>query len=414
MVGALLITSATPAAADESPVGTSASAGASDQLVQADLAGRQERLMALKSWIITQPGVESSGYVESVNDAKNLATTILWAGPVSAFQQAILAEAKSRGIAVTVRQRKFTRQHLIDAAQAVSSSAGKGALQGFSVTSVATLDPDFDGVVVRGSHTGVPSSALANAQAVTAKALSAQIGVDVSVGGADGTIRPSVATRSNDTAAFNAGGYMLSPSSGTTCSTGWGILLNGVYRTTTARHCWRHDYRARDGSAGYGDGLVNSSDGAARVMTTSGFYWMFDGAWNDSSGYKKTVIGYGDVSSGDSVCTSGGNSGVHCGIQVGTMCVLFNDGMGFGNICTIRGHQVNNGISNIQGDSGGPVFTLGGAGQVRATGMIQGLQGGWQNCTGVHDGGANWCSDWVLFSSARTINNALGASLRTG
>ncbi|GAA0706574.1 hypothetical protein Drose_15835 [Dactylosporangium roseum] len=370
--------------------------------------------MALKSWIITQPGVEDSGYVESVNDVANLATTVLWHGAATPFQQAIVAQARSRGIALTIKQRKFSRTQLLTAAQSAARSAGKGALTGFDVTSVATLDPDFDGVIVRGNYLGASSKTRAARDATLAKGASAQIGVDVSVAPSAGRITPAVATRSNDTAPFNAGGYMRSPSSGTVCTTGFGIWLNGVSRTTTARHCWRHDYRARDGSASYGDGLVNSGDGAARVMTTGGFYWMFDGAWNNSAGYKKTVIGYSDVSTGDLVCASGGNSGVRCAIEVRTMCVLFNDGMGFGNICTIQGHQQSNGIAAIQGDSGGPVFTLGGTNQVRATGMIQAVQGGWTNCAGVHDGGGNICSDWMLFSSMRTINNSLGASLRTG
>jgi hypothetical protein len=413
-VAALLLSSAPPAWADDAPPTISTSADASDRLVSADQIARQERLMALKSWIITQPGVEDSGYVESVNDVAHLATTILWHGAATPFQRAIVAQAKTRGIAVTVKQRKFGRSELLKAAESASRTSGKGALAGFDMTSISTLDPDFDGVVIRGNYLGASSGTRAVRDATLAKAASAQVGVDVSVAPSAGRITAAVATRSNDTAPFNAGGYMFSPSSSTVCTTGFGIVLNGVRRTTTARHCWRHDYRARDGSGGYGDGLVNSGDGAARVMTTGGFYWMFDGVWNNSAGYKKTVIGYSDVSSGDLVCASGGNSGVRCAIEVRTMCVLFNDGMGFGDVCTIQGHQQSNGIASIQGDSGGPVFTLGGANQVRATGMIQAVQGGWTNCSGVHDGGGNICSDWMLFSSMRTINNSLGASLVTG
>jgi hypothetical protein len=411
---ALVVTVTPPAWADETPSSASSAPGSSDELMPAAQVAAQNTLTQLKSWIITQPGVEASGYVESVNDWSTLSTTILWAGAPTPFLQSILDQAKSRGIKATVKQRKYTRAQLLDAADAAAKSEGKGALSGLDVASIATLDPAFDGVVIRGDYTKPSTVALATRDTATAKAAAAQIGVDVSVGASTGKIRPAVATRSNDTAAFNAGGFMLSPSTGTFCSTGFGIYYGGAYRTTTARHCWRHDYRAFSGTASYGDGLVNSGDGAARVMTTGGFYWMFDGAWNDASGYKKTVKGYSDVSSGDTVCTSGANSGVHCGIQIYTMCVLFDDLMGFGSICTIQGHQQSNGIAAIQGDSGGPVFTLAGTGQVYATGMIQAVQGGWTNCSGVHVGGGNICSDWMLFSSMRTINNSLGASLRTG
>jgi hypothetical protein len=127
------------------------------------------------------------------------------------------------------------------------------------------------------------------------------------------------------------------------------------------------------------------------------------------------VIGYGDVGMGDKVCTSGANSGVRCDIEVTYMCTLFNDGMGFGNVCTIEGHQISDTIAAAQGDSGGPVFTIVGNTQVRATGMIQAIQGTWDNCVGVRVAGpGSYCSSWVYFTSMRTINNTLGASLVTG
>ena len=51
--------------------------------------------------------------------------------------------------------------------------------------------------------------------------------------------------RDNDFAPFNAGGYMISPSNGTTCSSGFAINLSGSTRITTARHCTRNDRRHR-------------------------------------------------------------------------------------------------------------------------------------------------------------------------
>ncbi|BCJ64813.1 hypothetical protein Prubr_18340 [Polymorphospora rubra] len=395
---------------DKLPPSTVPPADSSNFLAAPD--ARQDLLMDLKSWIITQPGIEDSGYVESVNDSARLSTTLLWHGPANELQHAILAEGKRRGITVTIKQRKFSRAKLLDAASTAADSAGRGAFKDYKINSIVALDPNIDGIVVRGGQTRSSATTGPAADLAFAKAASAELGVDVTLQAA-GVITP-FATRSNDNAPFNAGGYMIA-GNGTSCSTGFGIWLNGVRRTTTARHCWQHDYRARNNSStSYGDGLVNSPDGAARVMTTAGFYWMFDGAWNNAAGYKKTVIGFSDVSTGDSVCTSGGNSGVRCGIQVERMCVLFNDGMGFGNVCTIEGHQVNNGLAAIQGDSGGPVFTTSGTNQVRATGMIQAGVDGWTNCTGVHDGGSNICSDRILFTSMRTITNSLGASLVVG
>ncbi|GAA2379216.1 hypothetical protein [Dactylosporangium salmoneum] len=413
-IAALVAAPALPAAADETPPPAGQAGDGSALLVQPALAARQDRLMQLRTWIITQPGIEDTGYIESVNDAADLSTTVLWYGPASALQDGIRKEAKRLGVSVTFKQRKYSRGQLIAAATAAFHSSGKGALAGFTLHSVGAIAADFDGIVIRGDQAGAPAAGRAALDASTAGAISAQLGVDVSITSDSGPLVAATATRDSDSPAFNAGGLMSSPSTTSFCTSGFGIILNGVARTTTARHCWQHDYKTVYSGYTYGDGLVNSPEGAARVMTAGGFYWMFDGAWNNTAGYKKTVIGYGDVGLNDLVCTSGANSGVRCNIKVTNMWVLHNDGMG-ADFWTIEGHQQNDTIAATQGDSGGPVFTTVGDTQVRATGMIQAVQKTWTNCVGVRLGTADiYCSSWVYFSSMRTINNSLGATLRTG
>ncbi|GAA2625331.1 hypothetical protein GCM10010399_65960 [Dactylosporangium fulvum] len=113
------------------------------------------------------------------------------------------------------------------------------------------------------------------------------------------------------------------------------------------------------------------------------------------------------------MCTSGANSGVRCNTKVTNMWHLTNDG--YGDIWTIEGHQQSDTIAGSQGDSGGPVFTVVNGTQVRATGMIQTVKKTWTNCVGVRYAAPDsWCSSWVYFSSMRTINESLGATLRTG
>lgn len=165
--------------------------------------------------------------------------------------------------------------------------------------------------------------------------------------------------------------------------------------------------------------MENSGDGAAKVLTASGVGLAFDGAWN-SVNYTKFVIGFGDVSDGDYVCTGGANSGEHCNIEVVNTSVSFNDGTGNGNVSTIEGEQMTSGaIAVIQGDSGGPVIALSStAGDVYAAGMIQAVAGTTSTgsaCGSVYSAGGNLCGKYVLFASMRTIVNSIsGAALVTG
>jgi len=190
----------------------------------------------------------------------------------------------------------------------------------------------------------------------------------------------------------------------------FGITINGTYRTPTARHCKGSDYNARDNSStDYGSTATHSGDGGARILTEGGSYWMFTGAWNNTSGSKKKVAGFRDVSLNDTVCTSGGNSGEHCDIKVNDMTYWWNDGDG--GFDTISGYR-SVGIAVAQGDSGGPVFTSRSDGRVGAVGMIQALNDQ-ASCPSVHDAGY-LCGKTVYFSSMRTIvNTTPGAALRT-
>jgi hypothetical protein len=370
---------------------------------------RQLRLDDFTGWILTRPETASSGYIAPIYDAAHLKMTVLWYGPVTAFKRRIAAEAARRGITLEFQSRKHSRAQTEAAARSVLETSGTGPWRGFHIDTVAGIMADYDGITVRAEPVAgfaAPAQALTDA----ARAASAQLGFDVRV--VPGTpVGAANATRSDDWPAFNAGGYMRSRSDGSTCSSGFAIVVNGSSHTTTARHCTRNDYRAKDGTNTYGAGVANSPDGAARYLSQSGSAFMFDGAWNDPNGYKKIVTGFADIGIGGLVCTSGGNSGVHCGIKVYALSVLWNDG--FGPISTIEAYQVDGGVANVQGDSGGPVLATAGPGLVHADGMIQAWVYQLSNCGSVHDPGI--CGNGVLFTSMRTIVNSIsGASLRTG
>lgn len=321
-----------------------------------------------------QPGIADSGYVESVNNAATGSTILLWHG-ISPLQQTIIDYGAKIGVAVTIQPRDYDRATLEAAAKDALTKPDQ--ISGFKITAAVAVSAEYDGVIIEGTATQ---------QSVTATRLSARklmLPVPATNGAPAVNVRaklvageapkPLTATRENDSAPFNAGGFMLDPTMpghrAQTCSTGFAIKQNGITFTTTARHCHLHHYRAYDGTASYGDGVVNSGDGAGRQLNARGSKLMFDGAYNNAAGYTKTVIGYGAVSIGDDVCTSGGNSGVHCGTKIDAAGVMANDG--FSTVSTIRATASGTASAATFGDSGGPVFITAGTGQVRAVGMIQ-------------------------------------------
>ncbi|WP_300606118.1 hypothetical protein [Trebonia sp.] len=345
----------------------------------------------------------------------------MWSGPVTAFLSNIIQEGRQLGIPVTVQERKYSLQQLRAAIAAVWEQAANGEWAGFNISAIAAISATEDGLTVDGQYTS--SSAVTRAPQVRTLSTSV-LGIPVHID--PGVVYTPTGTRDSDVSPFNAGDYMVSQSTGDTCSTGFAIEIGGVDYTETARHCDHADFVARDdygesapADQQYGTTLELSSDGGARVLTGNGFPWMFNHGYNSST--TSVVIGYGNVGLNDLVCTEGGNSGEHCNVEVTNMLVSLNDG--YGNpFETIQGTQETVGaIAVMQGDSGGPVMTLTNTetGEVNAAGMIQAgndeVGTGAADCGPAYDYGSNICYTNVLFSSELTIVNSIeGASLVTG
>lgn len=373
---------------------------------------RQEALMSFKTWLVELPGIKESGFVESANSAATNSTTLLWAGS-SPLQDVARAEAAKRGITLTVKPVRYTRADLRKASDAVWATKKSPQWNGFIIHGVVGTDMSHDGIIVQGHYEGTSESEaqarLASASAY-ARSLSDAV-VDVRI------TAPQVnTTRGNDTAPFNAGGMMRSrPGTIGHCTSGFAIWLNGEARSTTARHCNDIPFEVwdnRDLSYGYHQMVVPGS--GAAVLNSRGYFWMFDGAWNDPNSYHKTVVGYADLSEGDWICTSGAMSGVHCEIEVQNLLHAYNDGQGV--FWTISARQLGDGVAVARGDSGGPVlvpYSTNGWTTVGAAGMNQ-----WgtetRACGSVRT--ATTCYNWVGFTSMRTMVEEIGpsASLRTG
>ena len=392
----------------------------------------QTRLDDFGTWIRAQPGAESNGYLGQVNDPASLSVKLLWHAHDGLLTK-VLAEAKARGITVTVVPRSANAKQVSAAANAVLAHAAKLAKQGVTVNSVTIISEDTDGIVVNASFSGdlaLPASAPA-AQSVKVKANrkavadgeAAAVGVPVTLVEGDAPTMYT-ATRTNDTSPFNAGGLMASSvKSGNVpttsyCSSGFGVNYAGKAHTTTARHCSPPSgaWKAFGGSASYGSATATDNVDAVIILSAAGGGRVFDGAWNDSTGYYKLVKHVSNINVGDYVCTSGGNTGVHCNIRVSAFTSI-KDGVGSNQYFVVAvGNQMSLGmIAAAQGDSGGPVFTVD-AGSSTNRGAAGIIQAGGPNaayCGSVAVAGVV-CSTVVYFTPMSYFLNYMHATLITG
>jgi len=405
-----------------------ASVGDSFELMRSDLGldgmKNQEDLNSFRGWLNSQEGIFDTGFYEAAVDIPSRTITLLWNGS-SPLQAAAQREASLRGLTAVIKAIPYTKSQ-VDRAVASLPGTDLATPQGaFHVTSAGGPVLNDDRLAVAGYFTTQPSMAAATSSITTAQVAvdSGAAGVAASVSsrtGMDalvtlGSAPANFSTRSTDTSAFNAGG-MMRGTGNSFCTSGFGIWINGTAHTTTARHCNHTPYAAWSlASSVYGSNYTTSGIGLASVLTGAGLYWMFDGTWDNSAGYHKTVNALADVSLGSHVCESGANSGVHCNLVVDQMNESFNDGLG-GAVTTIRVHQATSGqIAGAQGDSGGPIFIPNTDGlHVWAVGMLQGSNETLSSsCGSLHV--AQLCSEYIEFTSERTIINSIsGASLRTG
>ena len=380
----------------------------------------QETLGKLISWTLEQPEVAKSGYIAQVNDAANLSVRLLWHGEDDLLTAAI-AKAADLGITVSVEQRPYSLTEIASIAYTLLDAKDSFRAVGFDITAVEGVAADSADISVLGFPTESARSitgendALGAAEALAQKLTPAS--VTVSTDGAD--IGLTNGSRSDPAPPFWAGSSMERYIAPTTdiCTTGFSIMYQGLPRATTARHCDALPYSTPNGSYSYGNSITTSSDGALRVLQSTGGARMFDGPWNvgANTGLDKGLYGLYDVGLNGVICTSGSISGSHCNLKVTNMAVFINDG--YGNVSTISATQQTAGqIAVAGGDSGGPVFIPyypPGDYNVSAVGIMQAGRDGTTNCGPVKFTGID-CYRTVLFTSMRTaLNNLPSSSLLT-
>jgi hypothetical protein len=207
------------------------------------------------------------------------------------------------------------------------------------------------------------------------------------------------------------------------CTTGFPVLKNGQARLLSARHCavknnlWddvtgdpltnaRRDARTRP----VDDTMIIDPDGGTQGRVSGGF----GNAARASTNYTFDVAGAGSPSRNAKLCTSGANSGMHCGLTVldSTMqtwaCGRDNC---HGWRARVGVRRALRGLAAAGGDSGGPVFQIRRYGQVSARGIIYGGSDS-VRCRDVRWSVTN-CYATVWFTDIERVLRGWGASIQT-
>jgi hypothetical protein len=427
----------------------------------------QLALDEFKSWLMDQPGIYENGYLESIHDRKTKTATLMWAGN-SPLQTKAITEASHRGIVLKIQPRKYSKMRLSAAINRLWQHADDPAWNGLKIGDIGFADPKYDGLQVhlydprahstetQQRNTNTPQDLALIARKMTASANAIPLKktatlpsdssppsatpdseiADILVSIAPEPLISANATRGSDYPPWNSGGAMQKGGTTQICSSGFGLRQpgTGYTYTTTAQHCdpgaksqlhstwW---YRADDLQLSYGKYSpanvdvynTNPGDGGGAIaLTGSASTAMFDGAWNDANGYSKQTTVTRDVGIGDEdICTSGANTGVHCGLKV-TGSTSWDDGESNFEVTllSLMNYRLGD-IAAGPGDSGGPVLTplLDGT-RVRMVGMIQGGTGMVVPCPSMRKVEPG-CTDGVAITTTRSIIqsfNSYGAGVR--
>lgn len=351
----------------------------------------------------------------SAISVETMTISLLWHGPDSTVMSR-MQRLIPTGIRLEMENYPYDRREMDAAVDRVWSLAPQlEAESGFRVDTIRGVDRDSGSIEVLGAYPadkeGRPTVGTTQARLTQEVSAATDGHVPVRVTAhAPESVALATAGRQTDTSPFNAGAYFID-GNGIPCSSGFGIIYQGSYRSTTARHCDNTSYRPRGGTSYTYNGVTKVDAGTGiKIVSSAGSSKAFIGAYSSNSYKPVSKLVY--VSLNAYVCTSGGNSGEHCGIKITDMSNSVSDG--YGSFYNIEGTQTStSAIAVAGGDSGGPVQVNATATSIGAVGIIQ-YQRNWRtsNCPAMRD--ADACGMIVGFSSIHSMFNNTGASLRTG
>ncbi|HZM75462.1 MAG TPA: hypothetical protein VFC19_07030 [Candidatus Limnocylindrales bacterium] len=291
-----------------------------------ELTEAQDKLNGAADHILS---AESPGYAGTVAAPENGALYVYWSGPVPADAQ---ERARETGVPVKFLQARFSAEEL--AHEVLRLGADER---------VFTAMPDVDG-----SGIAVSVGNDADRDAILAEAL---LPLSVTV-----ERPPSLLyDRQNDITPYWGGARWDNRSTGSYCSTGFGVNFFGQQKMLTAGHCGANGNIARIGNATQPNTTlsldVNPRDTLMidRPVGRSFAGRIYSGGIYSSSSYR--VVGGAPDYVGNWVCTGGARTGQHCNAQVRAVNVSV---LGISPL-TFAVAGVNTCVA-APGDSGGPVF----------------------------------------------------------
>ncbi|MBU2665561.1 hypothetical protein KOI35_18795 [Actinoplanes bogorensis] len=167
--------------------GRGAPAGAGDPgpvaSAESDAVWQRELVLAdLERWIQARPGIGTSGFLKTTTEPQAGSVVVDWHGPADQVQRQILDEARRRDIPLTVRLRKYTPADIERASARIEAiGAGTGLFENFKPEAFGDFGSEFDGITLQGEHIRPPAEGVPAADAALAQALSAAVGVAVTI-----------------------------------------------------------------------------------------------------------------------------------------------------------------------------------------------------------------------------------------
>lgn len=346
-----------------------------------------------------------------VVDESLLTVDYWWKGEVPADLQQLLNEVRGP-VTVTAHAANFSQAEMQAAGNRVFAASRAKALP-----PVTRVDLPMEGT---GIGVGIAPGKLLNP--ATTKVLAGEVAaMPVTVSELPA---PNPMSRQNDSDPWLGGSAMslTTNPANADCSTAFSVIVGaGDGRLLSAYHCDpTSNFAWRDGA---GDPLTLGAmdvDGAPSydsmlidpIGGTDGY--VYGGPWFAVSGdarYKLGVTGKSAVSVGSPVCSSGANSGEHCGLTVRGYTQV-SCPSGSGGTCTAWwADAVDHRVAVAGGDSGGPIYKDHGDGTVGARGVIN-SGSGVVTCPSLRSpAGPDGCDYQVFFISIMPVLSIWNASI---
>ncbi|MGC0313505.1 S1 family peptidase [Kitasatospora acidiphila] len=380
---------------------------------------------------------EIPGFTEVEVDPAHMHIRLHWKGAVPASVAAVLAKLPA-GISAEVVPAKYSKAELHAARDKLMPNgkqndlASKVTPAATRITSIAPavdgsgLDVTYDEDRGQGKFDARDSLSSATRQDKTREVQATTEGIT----GVDTHVRYQLlsidasATREADAAPWQ-GGAGLKTFAGTICSTGFAVTRksDGKKLVTTAYHCGdKGNFYTWGGSQAFVGTAMSENESATDDVTgldpgnSPSGNRVYDGPWNATNGYSKPVSGWGSNNVGDQVCTSGANSGAHCGLSIRQTDISVTGENGITRPDVDFAYS--NGIAAGNGDSGGPVFTgSNGWTKDQARGVITALDNT-MDCGGFTTADAwqrkPWCFHGVYYVPIGIILHDKGWTINTG